>query len=178
MDPEDSTSIMDLPALAQEESRQVQKPPDRDYVNPDAEFQQEYLQGLYEANKIGLTQVPTRDIPQLTTPLTQDAQARPLYVPPPQMRDYIQQQPLQQQQSPQKSSGYDWATDELGTAIFVAIIYFIFQLPAIRGKMQLIFPILFSKDFTLNGVGMILSSVAFGLSVLCVSATWRQIEAF
>jgi hypothetical protein len=177
MDPEDSTSIMDLPSTdSPPQATTTPVPPNRDYVNPDAEFQQEYLQGLYEANKIGLTKVPSRDIPQLTTPLTQDVQARPLYIPSPQTRDYIRQQPQQQQQT--ASTGYDWVTDELGTAIFVAIIYFIFQLPAIRGKMQILFPVLFSKDFTLNGVGMILSSVAFGLSVLCVSAMWRQLEAF
>jgi len=173
MDPSDSTSIVDLPP----QPEPVSSSPDGrspDYVNPDAEFQQEYLQGLYEANKIGLTKVPTRDIPQLTAPLTQDVQARPLYVPQPQMRDYISMQPTQTE----PKITHDWITDELGTAIFVAILYFIFQLPAIRGKMLLLFPTLFSKDFSLNGVGMILSSVAFGLSVLCVSAIWRQLEMF
>lgn len=170
MDASDSTSIMDLPAQT------TTTPIGRDYVNPDAEFQQEYLQGLYEANKIGLTNIPTRDVPQLTTPLTQDVQSRPLYVPqpPPFMRDYIQQQQIETKPAVVVNT---WITDELGTAIFVAILYFIFQLPAIRGKMQLMLPVLFSKDFTLNGVGMICSSVAFGLAVLGVSVAWRQLES-
>ena len=47
------------------------------------------VNGLQQASLAGATSLPSRDIPLHTEQLTQDTQIQPNYVPPPQMRDYI-----------------------------------------------------------------------------------------
>ena len=47
------------------------------------------VNGLQQASLAGATTLPSRDIPLNTEQLTQDAQVQPNYVPPPEIRDYI-----------------------------------------------------------------------------------------
>ena len=106
--------------------------PPKDNVKLDQSTISQIVSGLQQASTSGATQLPSRDIPQITEHLTCDAEVQPNYVPPPENRDYIQDSDeninnYYQQEATNNS--IDSLYDEIQTPFLLAILYFLFQLP-------------------------------------------------
>tara|TARA_Y100000389_G_C17462436_1_gene522847 strand:+ start:3093 stop:3641 length:549 start_codon:yes stop_codon:yes gene_type:complete len=103
-------------------------------------------------NSPGLGQLPSRDIPMNTNPLTQDAQMQPNYVPSNNQEDYIQQydnfvslanKSKDAEVDKQKN---DLFYEQLQVPLLVGVLFFLFQLPFIRKILFTKLPMLFTGD--------------------------------
>jgi len=141
------------------------------------------VNGLQQASVAGATMLPSRDIPQNTQTLTQDAYIQPNYVPPPSNTDYIN--------DPQDTSEYinsygkteqmknslDTIYDELQTPLLISILYFLFQLPILKQTLFKYIPLLCHNDGNYNLNGLLFTSVAFGFLFFSLSKTMKQINS-
>jgi len=129
------------------------------------------VNGLQQASANGATQLPSRDIPMMTSGLSNDPQVRPNYVPPPppQNSDYIQNYEQSSDmintynKQMQNSNSLDDMYNEIQTPLLLAVLYFLFQLPFVRKLLYTYIPFLFSNDGNLNMNGYLFTSVLFGL---------------
>ena len=90
------------------------------------------VNGLQQASLAGATSLPSRDIPLHTEQLTNDVQIQPNYVPPPQMRDYINETDddiTNYYNNEKNQNSLDSIYDELQAPLLLAVLYFLFQLP-------------------------------------------------
>jgi hypothetical protein len=99
----------------------------------------QFVSGLQQASAAGLTTLPSRDIPQTQSHLTQDQQMQPNYVPQEhQHMDYIREQQTNEEiirkhsQREQQTNSLDNFYNNIQTPILIAILYFLFQLPVVR----------------------------------------------
>jgi hypothetical protein len=122
---------------------------------------------LKEVALSGGTQLPSRDIPQNTLPIMQDQQTKPNFVPN-ETNDYIgdilsKEQVLKDNTKKQnQSDNLDYIYERLQVPVIVAILYFLFQLPAVRSKLLTFLPALFNKDGNPNFYGYVFNSIIFG----------------
>ena len=103
------------------------------------------VNGLQQASLAGATTLPSRDIPQNTEQLTNDAQIQPNYVPPPQTRDYINESDNDidnYYKNEQKQNSLDAIYDELQAPLLLAVLYFLFQLPFFKKNVFRYLPFL------------------------------------
>jgi len=117
-------------------------------------------------------QLPSRDIPMDSTNYTQDEAVQPNYIPPPppSTEDYIKiyeeskNKKLKQHQEEKyrKETAEDLVV-QFQTPIFVALLYFIFQMPVFNQLMYKYLSSLpiFRSDGNINLYGMILKSAGF-----------------
>jgi hypothetical protein len=120
--------------------------------------------------------LPSRDIPMDSTGYIQDEQIKPNYIPKVTLptdyiRDYDEKMDLKMQKHEQEKYRKEKAEDIfalLQTPIFVALLYFIFQMPIFNRLLYrtLSFLPLFKEDGHLNLAGMLFKSIAFGLIFL------------
>jgi hypothetical protein len=129
------------------------------------------VNGLQQASISGSTQLQSRDIPMMTTAISNDPQVQPNYVPPPpQNMDYIKNNEdtadmiNNYNKNIQYGNSLDDMYNEIQTPLLLAVLYFLFQLPFLRKFLFSYFPILFSKDGNLNINGFLFTSVLFALS--------------
>jgi hypothetical protein len=126
------------------------------------------ISGIQQASASGLTTLPSRDIPQMTSEVALDNQVKPNYVPQQQGNyidnnitpDYIINEQRRQQN---KMDTLDVMYDELQVPILLAIIFFLFQLPIFRTYLLRFAPSLFNKDGNPNLSGYIINSILFAL---------------
>jgi hypothetical protein len=138
---------------------------------PNAMSQQnmnQFVSGLQQASSAGLTMLPSRDIPQTQSHLTQDQHMQPNYVPQErQNTDYIMDQQSNEEiirrhaQKEQQVNSLDQFYNNLQTPILIAILYFMFQLPVVRKNIFKFLPSLFSKDGNPNLMGYVINSAIF-----------------
>ena len=129
------------------------------------------VSGLQQASVTGATQLPSRDIPQNTTSITQDPQIQPNYIPPPkpEQMDYINnaEQPEDMinnyNMNTLRNSSLDEMYNEIQTPLLLGVLFFLFQLPFFKKFLFSYFPVLFSNDGNLNINGFLFTSVLFGL---------------
>ncbi len=100
-------------------------------------------------------ELPVRDIPRETINHVVDPQVATHYLPPKEP-DYIEQQPVQLQQT----SKMDKFMDEFRLPIILAVLYFIFQLPLLNSFLLRTLPSVFKEDTT----GTVAKSILFGLA--------------
>ena len=162
----DSTSIAQLPSAENISLKTTEKPPSQ--LSPDTINQ--IVQGLQSASKTNATQLPSRDIPMQTMHMSQDRQTIPNYVPDKQKQvDYIQEQANiqniihQHQTEAEEEKKKESIYDEFQPPLFVAILYFLFQMPFLQKWAMKIVPSLFSKDGNPTTGGFIIKSLIFGL---------------
>ena len=122
----------------------------------------------------GQTQrLPSRDIPMDSTGYTQDEEIQPNYIPPPAApTDYIRHYEetenkklkKHEEEKYRKETAEDLIT-QLQTPLFVALLYFIFQMPVLNRLLYkyLAFLPIFKPDGNPNLYGMILKSGGFAL---------------
>ena len=140
-------------------------------INLDESTISQIVNGLQQAGLSGMTQLPSRDISMSNSEHTTDTQTTPNYVPPPPKNnsDYIKNEEQTQQMSVdydanmRRQQSLDNIYDELQIPIFIAVLYFLFQLPFFKRLLFNYLPFLFSTDGNLNVNGITFNSTLFGL---------------
>ena len=128
----------------------------------------QFVSGLQQASSAGLTVLPSRDIPQTQSHLTQDQQMQPNYVPQEQDNtDYITEHQTNEDiirkynTKEQHAHSLDDFYSNIQTPILIGILYFLFQLPVVRKNVFKFLPSLFSKDGNPNLSGYVVNSAIF-----------------
>lgn len=128
----------------------------------------QFVNGLQQASAAGLTVLPSRDIPQTQSHLTQDQQMQPNYVPQEQYNtDYITEHQTNEDiirkynTKEQHATKLDDFYSNIQTPVLIAILYFLFQLPVVRKNVFKFLPSLFSKDGNPNLSGYVVNSAIF-----------------
>jgi hypothetical protein len=127
----------------------------------------QFVSGLQQASAAGLTTLPSRDIPQSQSHLTQDQHMQPNYVPQANQTDYILEHQTNEDiirkhsQREQQENNLDSFYNNLQAPILIAILYFLFQLPVVRKNVFKFLPSLFNKDGNPNLFGYITNSAIF-----------------
>lgn len=142
------------------------------YQAPEQYGQQQYGQQQYGQQQMVAEQaLPSRDIPMDTTNVTQDAQTQPNYIPPPPpVHDYIaeyakEDEKMRTAEVNDKGKLFDAFVSEIQMALFVAVLFLLFQTSMVRKLMWNQFtwlPIL-NADGNLNMSGLVLKSFMFGV---------------
>lgn len=133
------------------------------------------VSGIQQASAVGSTLLPSRDIPQDTTPLVQDIQSTPTFVPMQQgPRDYInyvdpQQLIAMEQRNNNKRDAVDDFYNELQTPLLIAVLYLIFQLPVTNKFFRKYMPPFFTSDGNQNTVGYIVISALFAITFYSIN---------
>jgi hypothetical protein len=144
------------------------------------------VSGIQQASISGATQLSSRDIPMVTTNLSNDAQVQPNYVPlPPQNNvDYIKEYEETSDMIDNYNKNYnrqnslDDMYNEIQTPLLLAVLYFLFQLPFFRKFLYSYFPVLFSNDGNLNINGFGFTSILFGLVFYILNKITNHFSAF
>ena len=139
------------------------------------------VNGLQQASLAGATTLPSRDIPQNTEQLTNDAQIQPNYVPPPQTRDYINESDNDidnYYKNEQNQNSLDAIYDELQAPLLLAVLYFLFQLPFFKKNVFRYLPFLCHSDGNYNFNGLIFTCGLFGFIYYSLSKTVKQFSKF
>jgi hypothetical protein len=129
----------------------------------------QFVTGIQQASAAGMTNLPSRDIPQNHQHLAQDVNIQPNYIPQPdtQQHDYIRAEQTNdeiiraQAEKLQKKNTFDIWYDELRTPVLIGILFFLFQLPVIQKQLCRILPSLFNKDGNPSLSGYIFTSASF-----------------
>lgn len=135
-------------------------------VSLDQNLINKLISGIQQASMTGQTELPSRDIPQMTSQYTQDSQIKPNYIPNQERNDYINNDMtsddiiMQNTRKYNKVDTLDVIYDELQIPILIGMLFFIFQLPFFRKHLMRILPSIFNNDgnFTLKGL-MVTSSL-------------------
>jgi hypothetical protein len=130
----------------------------------------QFVSGLQQASAAGLTVLPSRDIPQTQSHLTQDQHMQPNYVPQEQHNtDYITEHQTNEDiirkynNKEQQATNLDDFYNTIQTPVLIAILYFLFQLPVVRKNVFKFLPSLFSKDGNPNLSGYVVNSAIFAV---------------
>ena len=139
--------------------------------------------GIQNAAAAKMTALPSRDIPMMTHPHTQDKQSRPNYVPQPKQHiDYIKQhdsiQSMIQKERKQhtKEDRLEDIYEEMQTPIFVMILFLFFELPFFQRMLQKQLPSLFSKEGTQLIGGYLLKTILFGGSFYFIQKATKYLS--
>ena len=132
----------------------------------------ELISQIQKAAANGTTALPSRDIPIDPIKVANDNQTQPNYIPPPQVQEnYIKNYETPQQiieENNKKINAtnlYDTLFYEMQLPIIIALLYFLFQLPAVKKYSKNMFPFLFKDDGNPNLYGFIFNSVMFASMV-------------
>jgi hypothetical protein len=199
----ETTSILDLPtdpvsggnisnniSLKASENQvisqgQLQGQQSQGAVSLDQTTISQIVNGLQQASATGITQLPSRDIPMITTGHSNDPYMQPNYVPmPPQKNDYIRNFETTEDmidnysRNTQRQNSLDDMYNEIQTPLLLSVIYFLFQLPFFRKFLFTYFPILFSNDGNLNINGFLFMSILFGLLFYTLNKITNHFAAF
>ena len=174
-----SPNVPDLASLHQphqpQQPQQPQQPPLNPNQQPNQKLMNELVSGVQRASMTGMTALPSRDIPRDTSAMMQDAQVQPTYVPQPQRQvDYIQDHETsstlervmhQNTRGSNRADTLETFYEEIQSPLMLAILYFAFQLPAVKRYMFRYLPsALFNADGNANLTGLIATSAMFGLA--------------
>lgn len=128
----------------------------------------ELISQIQKAAANGTTALPSRDIPIDTMKVVNDNQTQPNYIPPPQVQEnYIKNYETPQQvieennKQTSMSTLFDTLFYEMQLPIIIALLYFLFQLPAVKKHSKIILPFLFKDDGNPNLYGYIFNSILF-----------------
>jgi hypothetical protein len=186
-----SPNVPDLGPLSQSQSQsqnqnQNQGQPLNPNQQPNQKLMNELVSGVQRASMTGMTALPSRDIPRDTSGMMQDAQVQPTYVPQPQRHvDYIQDHETsstlervmhQNTRGSNRADVLETFYEEVQSPLMLAILYFAFQLPAVKRYMFRYLPsALFSADGNANLAGLIATSAMFGFSFYTLQKSMTQL---
>ena len=132
----------------------------------------ELINQIQKAAANGTTGLPSRDIPIDPVNVANDTQTKPNYIPPPQIQeDYIRNNETPQHLIDENAkmvknmNNYDVLFQELQLPIIIALLYFLFQLPAVKKYSKGLLPFLFKDDGNPNIYGYVANSVMFASMV-------------
>jgi hypothetical protein len=166
----------DLQQVMSQATPQQNQPPAPRQVQPESNNGidiNSFVTGIQEAAASGALQLPSRDIPQSQSHLTNDAQLQPNYIPE-NRGDYINDtynevKIINNQNIKEKNTNsMDAIYDDIHVPIILAVIYFVFQLPVIKTNTLKYIPSLFNKDGNFNMLGYSINSLAFASTYYCI----------
>ena len=150
------------------------------YVPPDSQQQpppqlsqnmiNQVINGIQEASKTGVTELPSRDIPINPGRITQDEQVQPNFVPEvknTQQADYIKKHELESEveskqiRNERVNSKLDNLYDEIQTPLLIGVLFFIFQLPFYGKFIRKNFQSLYTNDGNINMYGYLFKATLF-----------------
>lgn len=116
--------------------------------------------------------LPSRDIPQDPTVYSNDEEVQPNYVPKPKKHvDFVSEEEIMTERNLReyearlkKENKMDMLLTEIQIPLFIAILYFVFQLPVVNTFLLKYFSFLsiYDVDGNFNLIGLILKSILFG----------------
>ena len=137
--------------------------------------QQQYISEEQRAQIQSMQQqrLPSRDIPNDQSGYNHDEQVTPNYIPKPKMeKDYVREYEdmteknlREYEDKNRKEKKLDMILTELQVPIFIAILFFFFQLPMVNTLVfkRFAFLSIYNADGNFNFSGLVLKSVLFGL---------------
>jgi len=147
------------------------------------------VSGVQRASSAGMTALPARDIPRDSLSMQHDEQIKPNYIPQPQQHphqstsgdggglggDYIKRYETSDdvqrnnRREQNKMDTLEALYTEFQMPILLGVLYFIFQMPAIRAHMLQIIPSLFNRDGNLNLIGLVATSCAYAIAYYIIT---------
>lgn len=137
-----------------------------------SQLEQLSKQHQMELNNMPHVRLPSRDIPVDTTQYLNDEEVQPNYIPRAKLtKDYIREHEnveeeklLQHERKKHRENKMDDLWNEFQIPIFIAILYFFFQLPIINTMIfkKFSFLSIYNEDGNFNFNGLILKSMVFG----------------
>jgi len=128
----------------------------------------ELVNQIQKASLNGSTALPSRDIPNNSIQISNDEQIKANYIPPPQIQeDYIKNNETpdylieENNRKTRNANFYDMLYNEGQLPLIIALVYFLFQLPAIKRYNKNLLPFMFKIDGNLNLYGYVFNSVLF-----------------
>lgn len=142
---------------------------DNSTTTPSINYSSDLNSVLKEASAAGATVLPSRDIPQNTVSIQNDQGVIQNQIPV-NNNDYIgdiinRERMIKENNNRENAKdNMDYIFESLQIPILLSIMYFIFQLPAVRKNLLTFLPALFYKDGNPNLYGYLFNSILFGLS--------------
>jgi hypothetical protein len=182
-----SPNVPDVaPSQHQPQQIQNQGPPLNPNQQPNQTLMNELVSGMQRASMTGMTALPSRDIPRDTGAMMYDAQVQPTHVPQPQRHvDYIQDHETsstlervmhQNTRGANRADTLETFYEEIQSPLMLAILYFAFQLPAVKRYMFRYLPsALFNADGNANLTGLIATSAMFGFAFYTMQKSMNQL---
>ena len=147
---------------------------------------QELVSGVQRASSAGMTTLPARDIPRDSLAMQHDEQIKPNYIPEQQQQqrsiddagsggDYIKRYESSDdvrrnnRREQNKMDTLETLYTEFQMPILLGVLYFIFQMPAIRAHLLQIIPSLFNRDGNLNLIGLIATSCTYAVAYYVIT---------
>lgn len=142
----------------------------------------ELVNQIQKASQNGGTGLPSRDIPIDPATVKNDEETKPNFIPPPpSVEDYIQnmQTPenliLQNEAEQAQLNNIELIYQELQIPIIITLLYFLFNLPAVKKQSQKMLPMLFNQDGNPNLYGYLLNSILFGFLFYVIFKLFNKI---
>lgn len=130
----------------------------------------ELVSGVQRASGAGMTGLPSRDIPRESLAMQHDEQIKPNYIPrEPAQDDYISRYESSDEvrennrRSRNKTDTLEMLYAEFQMPILMGVVYFMFQMPALRTAILQFLPSMFNKDGNMNLQGLIMMSVGYSV---------------
>ena len=130
----------------------------------------ELVSGVQRASGAGMTGLPSRDIPHESLSMQHDEQIKPNYIPrEPAQDDYISRYESSDEvrennrRSRNKTDTLEMLYTEFQMPILMGVVYFMFQMPALRTAILQFLPSMFNKDGNMNLQGLIMMSVGYSV---------------
>lgn len=134
----------------------------------------DFVTSIQSAVSSGSLSLPSRDIPQTQSHITQDDEIKQNFIPG-DNDDYIDEYRsehdimnnyMKKQENNNKADDF---YNKLQTPILMSVLYFIFQLPVVKKLFLKLFPAFYHKDGNLNLTGFIVNSVLFSISYYIIN---------
>lgn len=125
----------------------------------------ELVSGIQDATGGGVLELPSRDISQKTTQITNDEKIKVNYIP--KTEDYIKQYETKEEilknerLQENRKDNIDFLFNELNTYVIIALLYFLFQLPFVNKHLYHYLKTCFDSDGNLNFQGVVVKSLLF-----------------
>jgi hypothetical protein len=143
--------------------------------------QNEFVKSLQQAAASGSTALPSRDIPIDKTTITQDKQTKPNFVPEG-PSDYITEHQTsdeiirQNAKVQQQQDQFDAIYTEISLPLLIAVLYFMYQLPAVRKMFLTTMPMCYGKSGDINLSGRLVNCLLFGAIIYGSSKLVQQLS--
>lgn len=140
------------------------------------------ITGIQQASSNNMTSLPSRDIPQDPSQITNDNQIQPNYIPQNENNNYIENEESMDEiikrnkKESQEKSKSDSLINELQTPILLVLLFFLFELPIINKNLFKYLPNLFLKDGNMNFIGFVVKSLMFGILYYAITKLIKYVE--
>ncbi len=144
----------------------------------------QFVTGLQQASAAGMTELPSRDIPQNQQHLLQDVNIKPNYIPKQDgfQHDYILEHQTNEEiiraqaKKENNKNSFDRWYDEFQTPVLISILFFMFQLPIVQKQLCKVIPSLFNKDGNPSLSGYVFNSLLFAVVYYVLVKGMRFLE--